>query len=168
MGQGWDRTRHPWNCSQTRICSQTRYRMRYAAWYIIDQLTSQQSPVELGPNNYTLFRKVMHYQCSSLSYILIGKHPLPGNGTLVSVSVPGKTDEGWTTAVKDLTGQEMVISIKPAPTCIIGEWSLIAEVGSKGSAKSKYHHKDTVFILFNPWCKSKFTFSATFLSFRAS
>ena len=31
MGLGRDRTRDPWNCSQTRICSQTRYRLRYAA-----------------------------------------------------------------------------------------------------------------------------------------
>ena len=34
MGPGRDRTCDPWNCSQTRICSQTRYRLRYAARYI--------------------------------------------------------------------------------------------------------------------------------------
>ena len=32
MGPGRDRTRDPWICNQTRICSQTRYRLRYAAW----------------------------------------------------------------------------------------------------------------------------------------
>ena len=31
MGPGWDRTRDRWICSQTRICCQTRYRLRYAA-----------------------------------------------------------------------------------------------------------------------------------------
>ena len=31
MGPGRDRTRDPWICSQTRICSLTRYRLRYAA-----------------------------------------------------------------------------------------------------------------------------------------
>ena len=31
MGLGRDRTRDPWICSQTRICCQTRYRLRYAA-----------------------------------------------------------------------------------------------------------------------------------------
>ena len=31
MGPGRDRTRDPWNCSQTRICSQTHYRLHYAA-----------------------------------------------------------------------------------------------------------------------------------------
>ena len=36
MGPGRDRTRDPWNCSQTRICSQTRYRLRYAAWYTLE------------------------------------------------------------------------------------------------------------------------------------
>ena len=29
MGPGRDRTRDPWICSQTRICCQTRYRLRY-------------------------------------------------------------------------------------------------------------------------------------------
>ena len=33
MGPGRDRTRDPWNCSQTRICSQTRYQLRYAAYF---------------------------------------------------------------------------------------------------------------------------------------
>ena len=31
MGPDRDRTRDPWICSQTRICCQTRYRLRYAA-----------------------------------------------------------------------------------------------------------------------------------------
>ena len=33
MGLGWNRTRDPWICSQTRICCQTRYRLRYVARY---------------------------------------------------------------------------------------------------------------------------------------
>ena len=31
MGMGWDQTGDPWICSQTRICSQTSYWLRYAA-----------------------------------------------------------------------------------------------------------------------------------------
>ena len=31
MGPGRDQTRDPWICSQTLICCQTRYRLRYAA-----------------------------------------------------------------------------------------------------------------------------------------
>ena len=31
MGPSRDRTHDPWICSQTRIYSQTRYRLRYAA-----------------------------------------------------------------------------------------------------------------------------------------
>ena len=33
MGQGRDCTRGPWICSQTRICCQTLYRLRYTAQY---------------------------------------------------------------------------------------------------------------------------------------
>ena len=38
MGPDRDRTRDPWICSQTHICSQTRYQLRYAAWY--DQVSN--------------------------------------------------------------------------------------------------------------------------------
>ena len=39
MGPGRDRTRDPWICSQTRICYQTRYRMRYAARYRLTEFS---------------------------------------------------------------------------------------------------------------------------------
>ena len=35
MGPGRDQTRNPWICSQTRICSQTHYRLSYAARQIL-------------------------------------------------------------------------------------------------------------------------------------
>ena len=38
LGPGWDQTRDPWICSQIRICSQTNYRLSYAARYVISEL----------------------------------------------------------------------------------------------------------------------------------
>ena len=38
MGPGWDQTRDPWICSQIRICSQTRYQLRYGAQMILSWL----------------------------------------------------------------------------------------------------------------------------------
>ena len=35
MGSGWDQTHHPWICSQTLICSQTCYWLRYAAQHCV-------------------------------------------------------------------------------------------------------------------------------------
>ena len=35
MESGWDPTRDTWICSQKRICSQARYRLRYATIYKI-------------------------------------------------------------------------------------------------------------------------------------
>ena len=43
MGPGRDRTRDPWICSQTRICCQTRYRLRYAARYSSSSSSSSSS-----------------------------------------------------------------------------------------------------------------------------
>ena len=37
MVPGRDRTRDPWICSQTRICRQTRYRLRYLPYSKIYQ-----------------------------------------------------------------------------------------------------------------------------------
>ena len=38
-GTGRDLTRNPWICNQTRICSQTGYRLRYTAWSYLLCLT---------------------------------------------------------------------------------------------------------------------------------
>ena len=35
MGPGRDQTPDPWICSQTSICCQTHYRLRYAAWHVL-------------------------------------------------------------------------------------------------------------------------------------
>ena len=35
MGPDRDRTSDPWTCSQTRICSQTCYQLRYAARQVL-------------------------------------------------------------------------------------------------------------------------------------
>ena len=40
MGPGQDRTRDHWICSQTRICCQTCYRLRYAARWWVPHLQS--------------------------------------------------------------------------------------------------------------------------------
>ena len=40
MGPDQDRTRDPWICSQTHICSQTRYRLRYAARHKLEVVAS--------------------------------------------------------------------------------------------------------------------------------
>ena len=41
MGPGLDQTRDHWICSQMRICSQTSYRLRYAARHILNILLSR-------------------------------------------------------------------------------------------------------------------------------
>ena len=38
MGPGQDHTRDPWICSQTRICCQTRYRLRYGVGLVLSAL----------------------------------------------------------------------------------------------------------------------------------
>ena len=56
MGLGQDRTSDPWICSQTHICSQTRYRLCYMA---------QLNPCVIGtkiswPNSFVLFPQPIH------------------------------------------------------------------------------------------------------------
>ena len=48
MGPDRDRTRDPWICSQTRICCQTRYRLRYAARRKIKKKVHSVLPILYG------------------------------------------------------------------------------------------------------------------------
>ena len=59
MGPDQDRTRDPWICSQTHICSQTRYQLRYAARQRIRYLKDQIHMIEMvqrGATRYTINR----------------------------------------------------------------------------------------------------------------
>ena len=57
MGPGWDQTRDPWICRQTRICCQTSYRLRYAARYsqLVNMLISLEPHGIFGSNSACLF-----------------------------------------------------------------------------------------------------------------
>ena len=65
MGPDRDRTRDPWNCSQTRICCQTRYRLRYAArsMYFVDNIIFVHRP---STRNRLLLYAVLIYPIRSL------------------------------------------------------------------------------------------------------
>ena len=82
-----------------------------------------------------------------------GSNPLPGNGTLVSLT-DADNNGGWTTNLQTVTGNEIEVSITTAPNCIIGDWRLSIHTGGKGHALSRYNHGEPIYILFNPWCKS--------------
>ena len=64
MGPDRDQTCDPWICSQTCICSQTRYRLRYAARPFVDdleetdrkQLTLPEAQISLPTSNEHLGR----------------------------------------------------------------------------------------------------------------
>ena len=63
MGPGRDRTRDPWNCSQTRICSQTRYRLRYAV--SVQVKMSRQNVINVHNNGSF---QTIYYKMSNLAY----------------------------------------------------------------------------------------------------
>ena len=71
MVPGRDRTRDPWICSRTRICSQTRYRLRYAARY------KKGYPTKDNLNNVKVFRakarRTKNYQNPSLGDLTFQK-----------------------------------------------------------------------------------------------
>ena len=63
---------------------------------------------------------------------------------------------GWTANIRTMTGREVEIAIETDADCIVGEWRMTIDVSSRGgSGSSKYTHKKPVYVLFNPWCKSK-------------
>ena len=62
----------------------------------------------------------------------------------------------WNVKVLESTEKNLLLEITPAPTAIVGEWTL--EIDSKqkdenNSAEFRYHVKDPFVLLFNPWCE---------------
>ena len=71
MGPGWDRTHDPSICSQTRICSQTHYRLPYMAWFgeswslIALWVPQLVSPCSVGEN---VHKQIINYLLSTHSF----------------------------------------------------------------------------------------------------
>ena len=71
MGPGRDRTRYPWICSQTCICCQTRYRLRYVdrhKWVMKMKLTC---------TNYFILLKKVYKRAHQKSKCLCSGLPRP-------------------------------------------------------------------------------------------
>jgi len=80
------------------------------------------------------------------------------SGRLFPSSLPSDgTDSSWTAVAKDITENMMTVFITPSPNCIIGEWNLRIETKEAGIPLT-FHVESRIYILFNPWNKSEFTF----------
>ncbi|GBM39647.1 Annulin [Araneus ventricosus] len=63
----------------------------------------------------------------------------------------------WEVRVLEAETKTLTLEVTPAPNCIVGEW--ILEVDSrlkddKSAPDFRYKVKDSLFILFNPWCEA--------------
>lgn len=92
----------------------------------------------------------------------IGPKPRESKRTLVYLDFDGLNQrDGWASEIKEIDGNFVSLTIKPAPDCIIGIWdvevhsSLKKESSSTNDKKeiNRYLHKQPIYILFNPWCK---------------
>ena len=68
MGPVLDQTRDPWVCSQTRICCQKRYRLRYEARFKLLKLISLMtgaSPFECFPVELKEYNTIKNGTCNT-------------------------------------------------------------------------------------------------------
>ncbi|KAH9495958.1 hypothetical protein Btru_013865, partial [Bulinus truncatus] len=87
----------------------------------------------------------------------VGDSPLISKGTSVEfiLSDDDKPKE-WGAKIVSQQGKVLTLEIFTPPTCLVGKWKLKLDVVKKDNttvAIYRYEHTNSIYVLFNPWCK---------------
>uniref|UniRef100_K1PSK5 vesicle-fusing ATPase n=1 Tax=Magallana gigas TaxID=29159 RepID=K1PSK5_MAGGI len=90
-----------------------------------------------------------------------GSNPKPGKGTHIQCLLQSErrttSSSEWTAVLKSRHKENsVVVSVTPPADCIVAEWRLTVENIVSNSVKPravKYTLRESIFILFNPWCR---------------
>nr|XP_033476944.1 protein-glutamine gamma-glutamyltransferase K-like isoform X1 [Epinephelus lanceolatus] len=89
-----------------------------------------------------------------------GPQPTVSKGTHVIIPlVEDLEDEGWEAAVVKQDDKRIKLSVRSAPTAVIGRYQLIVETNTAhGQAVSTHDPANDIYMLFNPWCEDDSVF----------
>ncbi|XP_021352801.1 annulin-like [Mizuhopecten yessoensis] len=96
----------------------------------------------------------------------IGNCPTQTKRTLIKVDLDGKEEKNkWNAKIESAEETKLIVSVRPAPDCIIGRWGFHIRVSNRNSrgkdtpyAYKIYKEEHKIYILFNPWCKEDTVF----------
>ena len=101
-----------------------------------------------------------------LSINILGDSPKPGNDTMVCLSsYTSQGSSGWKsdflpiTGTKQPDGLQADLWIFTPANCVVSDWKFSVQSIYKAgldSAMVTYEHPERIYILFNPWDKSKY------------
>ncbi|KAJ8303344.1 hypothetical protein KUTeg_019740 [Tegillarca granosa] len=84
-------------------------------------------------------------------------NPNPLHGTLIELILSAKDEPlRWGAKIKTNTGNKLTVKVFTPPTICVGKWKFMVDVIKKSDTRSKvdrYHCKELIYMLFNPWCK---------------
>ena len=94
-------------------------------------------------------------------YYSTGPNPKPGKGTHIQCLLQSErrstSPSEWTAVLKSRHKENgVLVSVTPPADCIVAEWRLTVENIVSNSTKPralKFTLKESIFILFNPWCR---------------
>ncbi|NXC42339.1 TGM4 glutamyltransferase, partial [Penelope pileata] len=85
----------------------------------------------------------------------IGERPMEPTGTLMSLNPRSRRDiSGWQINIVKSNGTECLLSVTSAPSAAVGIYGLSVKTGSNVYRPEK----NTVYLLFNPWCEDDIVF----------
>ncbi|GJQ84640.1 Tg [Trypoxylus dichotomus] len=78
--------------------------------------------------------------------------PNYSHGTLIGVTMTEKPQNpySWSVVLEEVTKNSIVVSVRPAPTCIVGVWDL--EIDTQTIERHTYRSPNPIYIIYNPWC----------------
>ncbi|XP_006276210.1 protein-glutamine gamma-glutamyltransferase 4 [Alligator mississippiensis] len=83
-----------------------------------------------------------------------GDKPMKSNGTLLAMTLRSQQDsQCWSAKIANTNGKECLVTVASPADAAIGKYLLSVKTGAK-----VYNPGNTVYLLFNPWCKADAVF----------
>lgn len=90
----------------------------------------------------------------------LGSRPQESKGSIVRVAIQEiLTPAKWGMKIKQIRGKTLQLTVMPSAKALIGQYEVFVETKMTDDKKSvfKYKDDDTICVLFNAWCKGKYT-----------
>ncbi|KAJ8865859.1 hypothetical protein PR048_033382 [Dryococelus australis] len=82
--------------------------------------------------------------------------PSYGQGTMMAfplLPVGAEGGDDWNAVLDSIQENIITVKITSSATCIVGKWKFDIDTKVKNNGALSYSHKDSIYILYNPWCR---------------
>ncbi len=72
-----------------------------------------------------------------------------------AVDAPPADNLEWGFQIKSVNGSKVCLTVYSSADSLVGEYKMVVNTFTESGIEFEFEHPTEIFLIFNPWCKSK-------------